>query len=144
MKEYLKQAIDNKEKLPTYIIGRLISPIYAFLNFLGENKAYTYFFRQRKVSAFNKLYYLLRKNTFDSTYFMGKHILKFPTDLWSYQEIIFEKKPDIIIETGVFLGGSTFFYSKTLELIGNNGKVIATDICLDHADPDLYDLDNVH
>lgn len=89
MKEYLKQAIDNKEKLPTYIIGRLISPIYAFLNFLGENKAYTYFFRQRKVSAFNKLYYLLRKNTFDSTYFMGKHILKFPTDLWSYQEIIF-------------------------------------------------------
>jgi cephalosporin hydroxylase len=94
------------------------------------------------VSAFNKLYYYLRKNTFDQAFFMGKHVLKFPTDLWIYQEIIFERKPDVIIETGVFLGGSTYYFAKLCEMFGH-GRVIAVDITLAHADPDLVALPNV-
>ncbi len=113
-----------------------------FLNIFNSNPVYLWLFRNRIVKNFNKLYYYLRKNTFDHTYFMGKHVLKFPTDLWTYQEIIFEKKPDVIVETGMFLGGSTYFFAQLCKMFGK-GRVIAIDITLDHLYPELYELDNV-
>jgi cephalosporin hydroxylase len=43
------------------------------------------------------------------------------------QEIIWEVKPDLIIETGIAHGGSIIFYASLLELIGH-GQVIGIDI----------------
>lgn len=58
----------------------------------------------------------------------GHKIYKSPLDLWVYQEIIFEKKPDVIIEIGSFEGGSTFFFAQLFDLMGSRGKVISVDI----------------
>src|SRR5690606_8046298 len=44
------------------------------------------------------------------------------------QELIWRVKPDLIIETGIAHGGSIIFSSSMMELLGNNGKVIAVDI----------------
>jgi len=47
--------------------------------------------------------------------------------MWIYREIIFEVKPDIIIECGTLNGGSALFLASICDLI-NNGKVITIDI----------------
>ena len=58
---------------------------------------------------------------------MGIPVLKCPLDLWIYQEIIFHVKPDLIIETGTYKGGTAHFFASMCELIGN-GEVITIDI----------------
>ena len=59
---------------------------------------------------------------------MGRPIIQFPQDMISMQEIIWEMKPDLIIETGIAHGGSLIFYASMLELIGDNGIVVGIDI----------------
>ena len=51
---------------------------------------------------------------------------KNPCDSWIYQEMIFELKPDVIIETGSFKGGSGLMFANLQDLIGN-GEVISVD-----------------
>lgn len=59
---------------------------------------------------------------------MGRPIIALPQDMIAMQEIIWEVKPDLIIETGVAHGGSIIYYASLLELIGNEGLVIGIDI----------------
>jgi cephalosporin hydroxylase len=62
--------------------------------------------------------------------FLGVKTLKNPVDAWIYQEIIVETKPDIIIETGSFLGGSALYLASICELIGH-GKVYSIEFSKD-------------
>lgn len=41
--------------------------------------------------------------------YFGAWTMKSPMDAWVYQEIIYETKPDVIIEIGCFHGGSTLY-----------------------------------
>jgi len=59
---------------------------------------------------------------------MGRPIIQFPQDIIAMQEIIWQVKPDLIIETGIARGGSLIFYASLLELIGGDGKVLGIDI----------------
>ena len=59
---------------------------------------------------------------------LGRPIIKFPNDIAIMQEIIWDIKPDLIIETGIAHGGSIIFSASMLELIGGDGEVIAVDI----------------
>ena len=52
---------------------------------------------------------------------------KLPMDAFIIQELIFDIKPDLIIETGTGCGGSSVFYASIMELI-NKGKVLTIDI----------------
>ena len=47
---------------------------------------------------------------------MGRRIIQYPQDLIAVQEIIWDVKPDLIIETGVAHGGSAVFFASLLEL----------------------------
>ena len=42
---------------------------------------------------------------------MGRSIIQFPQDIVAMQEIIWEIKPELIIETGIAHGGSLIFYA---------------------------------
>ena len=55
-------------------------------------------------------------------------IIQTPQDIVALQEIIWQTKPDIIIETGVARGGSIIFHASMLHMLGNDGKVIGIDI----------------
>jgi cephalosporin hydroxylase len=79
------------------------------------------------ITAFWRNFYKRKKRTHDNTFWLGVNSVKPPTDLWVYQEILFEKKPDIIIETGSKFGGTTFFLASICDLMGH-GKVISVDI----------------
>lgn len=59
---------------------------------------------------------------------MGMPIIQCPQDVVAMQELVFDIKPDFIIETGVARGGSIVFYASMLELLNIKGKVISIDI----------------
>lgn len=58
---------------------------------------------------------------------LGRPIIQYPNDVFATQEIIWEVKPDLIIETGIAHGGSLIFYASMLELIGK-GEILGIDI----------------
>ena len=58
---------------------------------------------------------------------MGRPIIQTPVDMIAMQELIWQIKPQIIIETGVAHGGSLLFYASLLELLGE-GEVVGIDI----------------
>jgi len=58
---------------------------------------------------------------------LGVPIIQMPPDIIAVQEILWEHKPDFVVETGVARGGSLILYASILELIGK-GRVIGIDI----------------
>jgi len=58
---------------------------------------------------------------------LGRPIIQLPEDMLRIQEVIFELKPDVIIETGVAHGGSLVFYAGLFKAMGK-GRVIGVDI----------------
>src|SRR5918999_422835 len=53
------------------------------------------------------------------TYWRGARVIKCPLDLWIYQELISELRPDLIVETGTMYGGSAFYFASILDLVGH-------------------------
>ena len=76
-------------------------------------------------AAFSKDYY--QRTPFLSHHWMGTPIVKCPFDLHSYQEIIFETKPTLVIETGTFAGGSALFFANLFDMLGE-GRVVSVDL----------------
>lgn len=75
--------------------------------------------------------WMLHANKYKYSYnfsWLGRPIIKYPNDIVLMQEIIWDVKPDLIIETGIAHGGSIIFSASMLELIGEEGKVIGIDI----------------
>ena len=58
---------------------------------------------------------------------MGVAALKCPFDLWVYQEILHETRPEVILETGTARGGSALFLASILDMLGG-GDVVSIDI----------------
>lgn len=58
---------------------------------------------------------------------MGRPIIQLPEDMLRIQEVIYQLKPDLIIETGVAHGGSLIFYSSLCKAIGS-GRVVGIDV----------------
>ncbi len=85
------------------------------------------YFSNFYTQAFHKLYYYSETKTWQNTYWLGTPAQKCPLDLWIYQEIIYETKPEIIIETGTAKGGSALFLASLCELI-KKGEIITIDI----------------
>lgn len=61
-----------------------------------------------------------------TTYF-GIPALRQPLDHWIYQELIYQLRPDIIIEIGNAHGGSTLALAHLCDLLGH-GRVIGIDL----------------
>jgi cephalosporin hydroxylase len=79
------------------------------------------------VRRFHQLYYGSPDQTWRNTFWLGTPVQKCPLDLWIYQEIIHETRPDLIIETGSLAGGSAHFLASMLDTIGQ-GEVLSIDI----------------
>ena len=83
--------------------------------------------RETLTREFQRLYYRALDTTWNNTYWLGVPTLKCPLDLWIFQEILYETRPDRIIETGTFKGGSAFYMASLLDMIGN-GHILTIDI----------------
>jgi cephalosporin hydroxylase len=58
---------------------------------------------------------------------MGRPIIQYPQDMIAMQEILWDVRPDLIIETGIAHGGSLVYYASLCELMGH-GEVLGIDI----------------
>jgi cephalosporin hydroxylase len=67
--------------------------------------------------------------TYNHTWF-GRPIIQYPQDMMAMQELIWQVKPDLIIETGIAHGGSLILSASMLALI-DYGEAVGKRIVLD-------------
>lgn len=87
---------------------------------VAEGEIYRRFFVR-----FHDHVYLGQENR---TNWLGIETLQNPNDAWIHQEIIHDVKPDFIIETGTYHGGSAILWAMILQQVNPNGKIITIDI----------------
>ncbi len=85
------------------------------------------FRRPGVISRFHRLYYEQPDLTWGNTHWLGVGVLKCPLDLWVYQEILHETRPDVVVETGSWNGGSALYLASIMDVIGG-GVVLTIDI----------------
>jgi cephalosporin hydroxylase len=71
--------------------------------------------------------------TFEYRYYrnftwLGRPIIQYPQDVIALQELIWEYKPTLVVETGVAHGGALILYASILELIGGRGDVVGIEV----------------
>lgn len=95
------------------------------VDFIGQNE-------ELKACAHNFLEASLKPQYSYNFSWLGRPIIQYPQDMIAMQEIIWEVKPDLIIETGIAHGGSLIFSAAMLELVaactGSEGEVLGIDI----------------
>jgi len=88
------------------------------------------FYEQRPKQVVDNFHLLFHKNgatTYNDTRWRGVSVQKSPFDMWAYQELLYETKPDVIVEAGTFKGGSAYYFASLFDMIGK-GRVISLDI----------------
>ncbi len=98
------QTAEGEQSLPLYSVEafNVVSDLWVKL---GWNAKYSYTFS-----------------------WLGRPLIQLPEDVMRIQEVIFDVKPDIIVETGVAHGGSLILYASLYEAMGTQGHVIGVDI----------------
>ena len=66
--------------------------------------------------------------TWQKNKFLGIQTWQNPLDAWVTLEIISEVKPDVIVETGTYKGGSALLWAMYLQQVTPGGRVITIDI----------------
>lgn len=79
---------------------------------------------QDLIREFNRLYY--DRGLWQKVKWLGVPLLKYPTDLFLYAEIIAKTRPGLIVECGTAYGGSAWFLATICDLVGK-GNVFTID-----------------
>lgn len=82
---------------------------------------------RKAVDRFHQLYYDSPEQTWKNTSWFGVAIQKNPLDLWVYQEILVELRPELIVECGTLYGGSALYFARFLDLL-DHGRILTIDI----------------
>lgn len=94
----------------------------------GLNRLYL---RPRIAAAIRRhflaLYYYRAPSTLFRRSWLGVTAIKYPTDMWIYQEIVTEVRPTLVVETGTWMGGSGLFFAQLCDILGE-GRVVTIDI----------------
>jgi cephalosporin hydroxylase len=83
--------------------------------------------RRTVIDEFHRLYYERPRRTWQNTRFLGVRVLKSPLDLWVYQEMLDELRPDVLVEAGTMYGGSAYYFARLFDLLGH-GRVVTIDV----------------
>jgi len=116
-----------------------MNPVEQFKNEVNEN-----ILKQAENDALKKSAAVFLQESTNSKYsynfsWMGRPIIAYPQDMIAMQEIIWQVKPDLIIEAGIAHGGSIVYYASLLELIGGDGLVVGVDIDIRKHNRDLIE-----
>jgi len=108
---------------------KLKSEIHRILRLLAPHHHYSEPLKGSIIEQFHRLYYELGEDgkTWQDTRWLGVPVAKLPFDLWVYQEILFETKPDLLIECGTGKGGSAYYFACLMDLLGK-GRVVTIDV----------------
>lgn len=78
-----------------------------------------------RVARFHELYYYQR--LWETTHWLGVPTYKCPLDMWIYQEILFQTRPDVVVECGTAFGGSALYLASIMDQM-QGGRVLTIDI----------------
>lgn len=87
-------------------------------------------FDNETVDLFHRLYKQSNetKDGPPRAYWKGYECVKCPLDLWVYQEIIYELRPEVIVEGGTCSGGTTLFLADVMDMFEIlPGRIITID-----------------
>jgi cephalosporin hydroxylase len=59
----------------------------------------------------------------------GYELAKCALDLWIYQELLVRTRPDFVVETGTWCGGSALYFAMLFDLLGH-GQVVTVDVAV--------------
>jgi cephalosporin hydroxylase len=81
------------------------------------------------VEDFHRLFYdsASEGQSWGAATWMGVKLWKSPLDLQLYQELMWELKPKLVVETGTAFGGSALFFAHMLDQLGT-GRIISVDL----------------
>jgi cephalosporin hydroxylase len=91
--------------------------------------------------AYHRWYY--DRLIWKSISWLGMEIYKSPLDLWSYQEIIFELRPSIIVEFGTHSGASAHYFATVAAAVAPKAYVLSVDITDKRIVPHLRDAPGI-
>jgi cephalosporin hydroxylase len=77
------------------------------------------------IKRFHDIFY--RSGVWGRNRWLGVPVYKNPLDLFIFQEIITETRPEVIVETGTHSGGSALYFASVCELLGE-GEVVSIDV----------------
>ena len=86
---------------------------------------------------YHKWYY--ESEVWEDVRFHGVVTNKSVSDMWNYQEILFELKPALIVEFGTRFGGSALFFSVIGRSINSELTVLSVDVTHAEVDPTVGD-----
>jgi cephalosporin hydroxylase len=70
---------------------------------------------------------LIQDSIMNGTTYFGVRTLKNPMDAWIYQELVYDMRPDVIVEIGNRHGGSALFFAHLCDILGR-GRLIGVDL----------------
>lgn len=79
------------------------------------------------VASYHRWYHRNGAATYNNSRWLGVATQKCPLDTWVFQELLFEVRPDVMVETGTYKGGSSFYYASLMDLL-RHGRVLTVDI----------------
>lgn len=82
---------------------------------------------KEKINELNRTFYRHIHIMRHEPLWKGVRVIKMPSDLVLYHQVIWQNKPDFIIDCGTKYGGSALFFADMLDLVGAGGKVISID-----------------
>ena len=88
---------------------------------------------QAAVDAFHRVFFETRdgaQRTLNVNW-LGYRATKCPFDMWTYQEIVVETRPELIVEAGTRLGGTSVFLATIFDLLGIPGRIVTIDTIFD-------------
>ena len=65
-------------------------------------------------------------HTWHYTHFLGLGLMKCPNDLWMYQELMAEHRPQLVIETGTYQGASALWFAYLMDMLQIAGGMVYT------------------
>ena len=68
---------------------------------------------------------------------LSRPIIQYPQDILAVQQLLWQTKPDLVIETGIARGGSLVFYASILDILARCGG--PTDASVSGIDIDIRD-----
>lgn len=102
----------------------IVERVGSYKNNESLQKASKFFFEQIGIGKANYVY---------NFFWLGIPVIQIPQDLQALQEMIWEVKPDLIIETGIAWGGTLIYSASMLAILEacnsiENGHVLGIDI----------------
>lgn len=111
-----------------------------------QERAKAYPKNKKLQSAYDAFAQEIVKEKYSYNFFwLGIPVIQAPQDLQAWQEIIWEVKPDLIIETGVAWGGSIIFNASMLALLdvcGESSDSLVVGIDIDIREHNREAIDN--